>query len=171
MCVVRRFVKEDAMLDKLMKNGSYRVDYFSPHACGSDDAYGFYVRGDVSDNDAYSISAKRHLYAGLLVIEETLGMKNLVGIYVDVDRAENMRRPAYQAMKSDIRKGYFKQIFVMCPEDLLDDQNCIADLLELENEVGSLTIITYNEDTCLLENVDIEIEKKLEGLCASVVLW
>jgi hypothetical protein len=159
------------MLDKLMKNGSYRVDYFSPHACGTDAAYGFYVRGDVSDNSAYSISAKRHLYAGMLVIEETLGMKNLVGVYVDVDRAENIRRPAYQAMKADIRKGYFTRIFVMCPEDLLSDLRCSADLMELENEVGNLTIITYNEESGQLETVEVETEKKPEGLCASAVLW
>jgi hypothetical protein len=101
--IVERFLhsteRRPTMFEALMKKGGYRVDYLNQKAAGSPDALGFYVRGQLSDQQPYSRDAKHHLYAGMLVIQNQLGSHNLVSVYLDVNEPENLDRP-----------GYFQQI-------------------------------------------------------------
>ena len=65
------------MLDTLMKFGAYRVNYFEPLIQDNPEAFGFYIRAEIEEGQAYSHDAKHQLYAGLDLIQRILGMNNL----------------------------------------------------------------------------------------------
>jgi hypothetical protein len=132
------------MFETLMKFGGHRVDYFNLAAQSSPDAFAFYVRGEKSCDMRYSAGARQHLIAGLHIIESQLGSENLVAVYVDVNSANNLERPAYKTMKADMRAGLFKRVFTFVACDLLGDHIAYEDLHTLYREVNGFEIFTYN---------------------------
>ena len=130
------------MFETLMKSGAYRVDYLNQAASGQPDAGGFYVRGSLAGPFRYSVPAKRHLLGGLDFIRRMVGMNNLVAVYMDVDAANNLARPAYQQLKRDLRAGLFQRIFVYDSRDLIDDPASFEDVLELYLELGGFSLMT-----------------------------
>lgn len=131
------------MLDTLMKFGAYRVNYFEGLSQGNPDAFGFYIRAEVEDGQAYSHDAKHQLYTGLDLIQRFIGMKNLAGIYLDVNCLKNLQRPAYQQMKRDILSGYFRRILVLDEGALNGCPGSLRDLHELAGLVGGLEVISW----------------------------
>ena len=132
------------MLDTLMKFGAYRVNYFEPLIQKNLDAFGFYIRAEIEEGQAYSHEAKHQLYNGLDLIQRVLGMNNLVGIYMDVNCLKNLQRPAYQQMKKDITSGYFRRILVL---DTVAIKGCLGsekDLAELAYLVGGLEMLVWH---------------------------
>jgi hypothetical protein len=131
------------MFDVLTHMGGYRVDYLNKQAAGSPQALGFYVRGELDENQPYARDAKRRLYAGMLVIQQELGANNLVSVYLDVDRPDNLQRPAYQQMKRDLRDGLFRRVFAFDLQDLAGAQNAVHDLYRLYEELQGFDLLTY----------------------------
>lgn len=131
------------MFDTLMRYGSHRVDYLNAHSRGKPAAFAFYVCGELPHNAAYSASAKRSLYAGLSLIQQTLGPENLVAVYLDVNSCRNVNRPAYVQMKTDMRSGLFRRVFVLQAEDLVGEVEAAHDLAVLYREVGGFDLLTY----------------------------
>ncbi len=159
------------MLDTLMKSGAYRVDYFNLNARGSASALGLYVCGSLDTTSGPSVSAKRHLYAGLLVVEELLEMHNLVGVYVDVDPAGCAGRQAFRSLRDDVLHGAFKQVLVMSPAEMLADPDLRLEWAELFNLVPGLEMLTYNEERAQLECVDLIDFSPRSQLVQSMVIW
>ncbi len=159
------------MLDTLMKSGAYRVDYFNLLARGSEDATGLYVCGSLNDAEGYSVSAKRHLYAGLLVVEELLGMRNLVGVYVDVDPAGCSGRQAFRALREDILHGAVKKVLVMSPAEQLADPEFRLEWAELFNLVPGLKMLSYSEERSALEPVELSTFVPRSHLAQNMVIW
>ncbi len=131
------------MLEALMRNGSHRVDYLNVNARGTPEAFAFYVCGDLPQNAAYSSTAKRSLYAGLSLIQQTLGPENLVAVYLDVNSTHNITRPAYVQMKRDLRAGMFRRVFILQGNGLTAGTESADDLDELYREVGGFDLLTY----------------------------
>ena len=131
------------MLYSLMKFGAYRVNYFEQSNQPNPDAFGFYIRAELEEGQPYSFKAKHQLYVGLDLINRTLGMENLVGIYLDIDCLKNLQRPAYQQMKRDILCGYFKRILVLDSQAISGCPGSEKDLLELAGLVGELELLVW----------------------------
>jgi len=129
------------MFETFMSKGGHRVDYLNPDAMGDPKAFGFYVRGEVPRLAVYSVTARRHLYAGLAVIEKKMDPKELVSVYLDINVLENIERPAYQHMKQDMRLGMFRRIFVYVSSDLLGHPTADSDLRDLYRELGGFELI------------------------------
>jgi hypothetical protein len=132
------------MLDTLMKFGAYRVNYFEPLIPKNPDAFGFYVRAEIEEGQAYSHEAKHQLYTGLDLIQRVLGMNNLVGIYMDINCLKNLQRPAYQQMKKDIISGYFRRILVLDTVAIKGCPGSEKDLNELAYLVGGLDMLVWH---------------------------
>lgn len=132
------------MFEVLMRNGNYRVDYLNPKKQSLPQSLGFYVRGVLPKGEAYAREVKRRLYAGMLVIERELGLENLVSVYMDVDRPENLRRPAYQQMKQDLVEGKIHRVFTYNLNDLAGADNAAEDLCRLFQEVGGFDLVSYD---------------------------
>ncbi|HZW04000.1 MAG TPA: hypothetical protein VFF68_08730 [Anaerolineaceae bacterium] len=133
------------MFEALMKMGGYRVDYLNRQAAGSPQALGFYVRGQLTDDQPYSRDAKRRLYTGLAVVQNELGPENLVSVYVDVNRPENLTRPAYVQLKEDLRSGLFRRVFTVDVNDLAGAPNAIEDLCKFYQEVGGFELLAFDD--------------------------
>ncbi len=136
------------MIETLMIQGGHRIDYMNEDAVGKPEAFGFYVRGNLSDQEPYSQEAKHHLYAGLNAIQTQLGYENLVAIYVDVNAADAQNRPAYQQMKQDMLDGLFRKIFTFMHSDLLGSCATLKDLLDLYEELEGFEWITCDDGRC-----------------------
>jgi hypothetical protein len=138
------------MLDSLMKFGAYRVNYFETLTQQNPNAFGFYIRAEIEKGQAYSHKAKHQLYTGLDLIQRLLGMKNLAGIYVDIDCLKNLQRPAYQQMKRDIHTGYFHKILVLDEFAIMSCPGEVTDLTVLADQIGELDLLTW-QDSNLVE--------------------
>jgi hypothetical protein len=133
------------MFESLRKKGSFRIDYLNPTARGIPEAFAFYVRGEIEEGAAYSISAKHHLCAGLNFIRKNLNCDNLVAIYVDVNSIDNLFRPAYMQMKRDLRAGLFRRVFTFHSSDLLGDWAAVDDLTKLSRDVPELDVYSFQD--------------------------
>ena len=140
------------MLDSLMKFGAYRVNYFEPFLKNSPEAFGFYIRAEIEQGQAYSHMAKHQLYVGLDLIQRILGMQNLVGIYIDIDCLSNLQRPAYQQMKQDILSGYFQRILVLEKDTIDGCPGAVTDLAKLADRIGGLELSSW-QDSKLVEKI------------------
>mgnify|MGYP001765395783 FL=1 len=131
------------MLDTLMKFGAYRVNYFDTQKLRDPESFGFYIRAEIEEGQVYSHDAKHQLYAGLDLIHRCLGMRNLIGIYLDVNCLKNLARPAYLQMKKDILAGCFKRILVLNDQAISGCPGSEKDLRELAGLVGGLEILSW----------------------------
>jgi hypothetical protein len=131
------------MFETLRKPGSFRIDYLNSNARGLHDAFAFYVRGELVDDAPYSLAAKHHLCAGLSVIRKNMNCDRLVAIYVDINPAYNLYRPAYVQMKHDLRAGYFRRIFTFQSGDLLGDWSAEKDLKKLYQDINGFDVLSY----------------------------
>ncbi|HNR03157.1 MAG TPA: hypothetical protein PKK59_11540 [Anaerolineaceae bacterium] len=137
------------MLDSMMKIGAYRVEHFENINRIDPQAFGFYIRGELKDAAAYSRDAKAQLYAGLMMIHSKALMAHLRGIYVDVDSIENLQRPAYLQMKSDLVAGLFKRIFVLDEAAILGSAAARADLFQVYVAVGGFDLLVCKNGECM----------------------
>jgi hypothetical protein len=133
------------VFETLRKQGSFRIDYLNHAARGSPGAFAFYVRGELEKDAPYSLSAKHHLCAGLNVIRKNMNCNNLVAIYVDINTAKNVFRPAYVQMKRDLRAGLFRRVFTFRSGDLIGDQAVIRDLNKLYKDTAGFDVFSYQE--------------------------
>lgn len=133
------------MYQTFMRWGSYRVDYLNEAAMGAAEAFAFYVCGELPENETYSTAAKRSLYAGLSLIQQTLGPDNLVAVYLDVNSLDNIDRPAYVQMKLDMKAGLFRRVFAMNASDLLGRHERAEDIRDLYREVGGFDLLTFEQ--------------------------
>jgi len=133
------------MLDTLMKFGAYRVNYFDTQKLKDPESFGFYIRAEIEEGQVYSHDAKHQLYAGLDLIHRCLGMRNLIGIYLDVNCLKNLTRPAYLQMKKDILAGYFRRILVLDDQAISGCPGSEKDLRELAELVGGLEILSWQQ--------------------------
>jgi len=140
--------KEADMLDSLMKIGAYRVEHFENINQVDVEAFGFYIRGELQEDAAYSWDAKAQLYAGLMMIHSKALMGHLRGIYVDVDSIENLQRPAYLQMKADLLAGLFKRILVLDEAALSGSEAAKADLLKVYIAIGGFTLLVCRNGEC-----------------------
>ena len=148
------------MLDAMMKFGAHRVDYLH-HEPGRDpEAFAFYLRAGLSAGDRYSHEAKRQLYSGLDFINQHRQLKHLAGIYMDVDQLENLDRPAYQKMKSDMVNGMFRRVFVLDEAAIMGLPEANYDLLKLYVQTGGFELFTCKNGECL----PLELLRVLEPL-------
>lgn len=132
------------MLDTLMKFGAYRVDYFEKQRHWNPNAFGFYIRAEVEDGSPYNRESKHQLYEGLDLIQNKLGMGNLVGIYLDVNCLRNLSRPAYQQMKKDMADGLFSRILILEEAAIFGCPGTEQDLLDLANHIGSIHVWVWD---------------------------
>ncbi len=137
------------MLNAMMKFGAFRVDYLNLGSDKDRKAFGFYLRAEISAGDYYSRGAKHQLYTGLTVIKRKLEMKNLVGIYLDIDSLDNLERPAYRQMKKDMLNGLFKRLFVLDEKAIMGSPAADHDLLKLFVETGGFELFTCKNGECL----------------------
>ncbi len=131
------------MYETLMKLGSYRVDYLNVNARGTAGAFAFIVCGEPPGDPGHSASAKRILYTGLSLIQQTLGPNNLVAVYLDVDAIDNPQRPAFNQMKRDLRAGMFRRVFDLRATDLMANTRLARELERLYREVGGFDLLTF----------------------------
>jgi hypothetical protein len=132
------------MFETLMKYGGYRIDYINRNIARTPDAFGFYVRGDLPHNAAYSAVAKRHLVAGLDVIQREIGRNHLVAVYLDVIAHSSRQPAAYQQLLQDLRSGLFRRVFVYQSLDLFANADVRGDLENLTGEVDEIEIVFYD---------------------------
>lgn len=145
------------MLNAMMKFGAFRVDYLNLGLDKDHKSFGFYLRAEISAGDSYSRGAKHQLYTGLSIIKRKLEMKNLVGIYLDIDSLDNLDRPAYQQMKKDMLNGLFKRLFVLDENAIMGSPTADHDLLKLFLQTGGFELFTCKNGECLpLEFVRVE---------------
>lgn len=133
------------MIENLMIDGGYRIDYLNEDAVGRPQAFGFYVRGDLPENEPYSHAAKHRLHAGLDIIQKYLGHENLVAIYVDISSTASPDHPAYQQMKQDMLDGKFHRVFTLVSYDLLGGCPALIDLMNLYLELEGFELIACDE--------------------------
>ena len=148
------------MLDTLMKFGAYRVDYFEKQHQRNPNAFGFYIRAEVEGGSPYSRESKHQLYEGLDLIQNKLGMGNLVGIYLDVNCLENLSRPAYHQMKMDIADGLFSRILIIEEKALFGCPGTEQDLFILANHVGNIHVWVWDGNSIrpkIFETVPVEV--------------
>lgn len=146
---------EVVMFETLMKHGGHRVDYLNPSARGSRNSLAFYVCSDLPARAAYSIEAKRHLFAGLEYVQRVLGEQNLVAIYLDVNSPVAFERPAYEQMKRDLRDRYFRRLFVYSLYDLVSSEDMLDDLSDLYAQVGGFELISAAEGVDCSHTLDV----------------
>jgi hypothetical protein len=141
------------MLDTLTKFGAYRVNYFEPLIQKNPEAFGFYIRAEIDEGQAYSHEAKHQLYTGLDLIQRVLGINNLVGIYMDVNCLVNLQRPAYQQMKRDVIAGYFHRILILDAAAITGCPDSEKDLSDLAFLVGGLQILAWNRTKLIVTSI------------------
>jgi hypothetical protein len=142
------------------------VDYFHPRAVSNRYGFGFYLRADAPIAAPYSHNAKRHLYTGLMAIEELLGMENLFAVYLDVGQPVGSR-PAYDHLKQDLRARLFRSIFVVDRRDLFFTPEETRELACLNQEVGGLELISFDvvEKRLEVASLLVFLQHEMAGLC------
>lgn len=148
------------MLDAMTKFGGYRVDYLHHGLEKDQKAFAFYLRAEIIPGDNYSREAKRQLYTGLTIIKQHLEFKHLAGIYLDVDSLDNLNRPAYLQMKTDMLNGMFKRLFVLDEKAVLGSADADHDMLMLFIKTRGFELFTCKNGECL----PLELLKVLEPL-------
>ncbi|MEA4910161.1 MAG: hypothetical protein GYA17_12915 [Chloroflexi bacterium] len=141
------------MFETLMVEGGYRIDYVNIQAQGRPGALAFYVRGDLDGKLPYSLRAKRHLQAGLSVIQRSLDLQKLVAVYMDVNSSVDLARPAYNQLKTDLRAGLFRRVFVFATSDLVDGPLVEDDMRHLYAELGGFEVLVRVQDFERVESV------------------
>jgi len=136
------------MLDTLLKFGAYRVEHFEYEYQADPSAFGFYIRGEKLEAGAYCRDAKSQLYAGLMLIHSKQMMKHLRGIYVDVDALNNLQRPAYRQMMTDLLNGMFKRIFVLDESALLGTPVADYDMRQIYRTAGGFELLVCRNGDC-----------------------
>ena len=136
------------MLDTLMKFGAYRVEHFEYEYQADPSAFGFYIRGEKLEAGAYCRDAKSQLYAGLMLIHSKQMMNHLRGIYVDMDALENLQRPAYRQMMTDLLNGLFKRIFVLDESALLGTPSADEDMRQIYRTAGGFELLVCRNGDC-----------------------
>jgi hypothetical protein len=129
------------MYESLMKSGNHRVDYFNEDARGKPQSYAFYVSGDLPGNSPYSRTAKHQLLAGLMVIENTFGLRCLVGIYLDIASPLCPARPALQRLKEDLQAGYFNRAVIYSSENTESDPAYMEDMEKIKLEISGFELV------------------------------
>jgi len=124
------------MLDTLMIQGGYRIDYFNRQVWNRPEAIGLYLRAEIRPGEIYSFDAKQRFFAGMMLLEAYLGREFLAAVYLDVDQVSNLARPAYQRLKKDIRAGGIARVLVTCPADLLGEGRADDDVKDLVEETN-----------------------------------
>ena len=137
------------MLDTLTQIGAYRVSYFSSSQEPNPLAFGFYIRGEKATQDVYSQDAKMQLYAGLFLIHTKLQMRNLRGLYVDVDSINNLMRPAYLQLKHDLINGFLRRVFILDEAALFGTGEAEDDLRMVYETVGGFDLLVCREGDCV----------------------
>ena len=134
---------ENTMFEAMRKLGGYRVDYMNKDRMGSPKALGFYVLGDLPAKQAYSHTAKHSLLAGLLMLRNLGEINNLVGIYLDVNEADNALRPAYLRMKQDMLSGMFRRLFILESCDLAGDSQTAQDWWNFTRQLERFEVVSW----------------------------
>jgi hypothetical protein len=137
------------MLDTLTQIGAYRVSYFSSSQEPNPLAFGFYIRGEKAPQDVYSRDAKTQLYAGLFLIHTKLQIRNLRGLYVDVDSISNLMRPAYLQLKRDLINGFIRRVFILDESALFGAGEAEDDLRLVYETVGGFDLFVCQEGECV----------------------
>lgn len=137
------------MLDTLTQIGAYRVSYFSCSQEPNPLAFGFYIRGEKTAQDVYSQDAKQQLYAGLFLIHTKLQMRNMRGLYVDVDSINNLMRPAYLQLKRDLTNGFIKRVFLLDESALFGTGEAEDDLRMAYETAGGFDLLVCREGECV----------------------
>ena len=83
-----------------------------------------------------------------MLIHTRLGMKNLRGIYIDVDRADNLQRPAYAQLKADLISGLFKTVFTLGENALLGSEVAKADMRRVHQLCGGFELLVCKDGVC-----------------------
>ena len=135
------------MLDTLLKFGAYRVEHFEYEYQADPSAFGFYIRGQKQEG-VYCRDAKSQLYAGLMLIHSKQMMNHLRGIYVDVDALDNLQRPAYRQMMTDLLNGLFKRIFVLDESALLGTPAADEDMRLIYRTAGGFELLVCRNGEC-----------------------
>ena len=94
------------------------------------------------------------------MIQNKLGMGNLVGIYLDVNCLENLSRPAYQQMKQDIADGLFSRILILEEKALFGCPGTEQDLFDLANHVGNIHVWVWDGNSIrpkIVEPILVEV--------------
>jgi hypothetical protein len=137
------------MLDTLTQIGAHRVSYFSSSQEPNPSAFGFYIRGEKTTLDVYSRDAKMQLYAGLFVIHTKLQMRNMRGLYVDVDSINNLMRPAYLQLKRDLINGFIRRVFILDESALFGTEEAEDDLRMVYKSTGGFDLLVCQEGECM----------------------
>ncbi len=132
------------MLDVMMKNGNFRVDYLNPMPSQPARMFAFYVCGSVADHEHYGHDVKKRLFVGLDVIKRMMGMENLAAVYLDVNDSTNVQRPGYEQMKRDLADGLFRRIFVLRLDDLFAGSEMMDDLMTFSMTIGGFEVLVYD---------------------------
>jgi hypothetical protein len=133
------------MLDTMMKVGGHRVVILNDGREKKEYGLGIYIRGNGCITP-YCRDAKNQLYQNLVSVRKSGLEQSVFGIYLDVDDLTNFERPAYVAMKEDIRAGRFRTIVVSRPEVIFDQHGASDDFLLLSGEVQHVAILLGRGD-------------------------
>lgn len=153
------------MFETLICKGGYRVDYFQ--VSRNMETFGFYVRGEIQPGEKCARDAKQRLFAGMLAIDRCLGIKNLAGIYMDIDLPGYAPRPALAQLKKDLLDSRFSCIFVYELEDLFSEPKEIAEMISLRRQLGNLQIITAADLDYQVAGFSPRSLLAAEGVCLS----
>jgi hypothetical protein len=145
------------MLEALIKFGGYRVDRFiKTEQSGAE--FGFYLCSWQQRAGNYCLAAKHQLQYGLVQLHVHDQIKNLAGIYIDINLPEQLNRPAYLELKRDIQQGRFQRVLVL--DERLIGGNCDVerDWQALMAEVPGLEFFTFERG----ELMSISVQHKRE---------
>jgi hypothetical protein len=134
------------MYESLMKTGNHRVDYFHEEIRGTPQSYAFYIMGNLPGNAPYSKTAKHHILNGLMVLETSLGLSDLVGIYVDIASSEPQAASAFHQLAEDLKNDYFKRVVVCSMQDLTEQagkNNALNSLRQISRDFELIVLKEY----------------------------
>lgn len=130
------------MLEALLKFGGYRVDRFFK-AEQSGEEFALYLCSWQQTKGNYCLAAKHQLQYGLAQIHAHGQLKNLAGIYIDINLPEQLNRPAYLELKQDLRQGKFQRVLVLEDELIVGKCDVERDWQALAAEVPGLKFFTF----------------------------
>jgi hypothetical protein len=130
------------MLEALLKFGGYRVDRFFK-AEQSGEEFALYLCSWQQTKGNYCLAAKHQLQYGLAQIHAHGQLKNLAGIYIDINLPEQLNRPAYLELKQDLRQGKFQRVLVLEDELIVGNCDVERDWQALAAEVPGLKFFTF----------------------------
>ncbi|NPV55924.1 MAG: hypothetical protein HPY76_04505, partial [Anaerolineae bacterium] len=105
---------------------------------------------------AYSMHARLHMLAGFQVIMTELGLRRLVAVYLDIAQCDQVVRPAYDQMKSDLLAGVFCQLFVFRVADLAPCPAVLDELSSLRSQVPAFEILAFDTVKQTVQRFDDE---------------